>query len=128
MAGGAERYQILFGVVARVASKFLVMDFQVDHCAAGLTPPAIATQYELPQTFVFHRIQPQASWLRANRAHEAFSVRATRNACFCSPGRNLKNLFIENSKVSGSPIVQIGPGQKVRADHFQAVATGAVAS
>jgi len=38
----AERDQVLFAVAARVAKKLFVMDFQVRHRAARLTPPAIA--------------------------------------------------------------------------------------
>jgi hypothetical protein len=48
MAPCTERNQVLFGVVARVAAKLFVVDFQVRHCAARLTPPAIATQDLLP--------------------------------------------------------------------------------
>jgi len=47
MAPGAERDEVLFRVVARVATKLFVMDFQVRHRAARLTPPAIATQHLL---------------------------------------------------------------------------------
>jgi hypothetical protein len=107
----AERDQVLFGVVARVVSKFLVMDLQVRHCPARLTPPAIATQDRLPQSLVRHRIQPQGRRLWTNRAHDAFSMR-TRNVCRCSSGRNLKNLVIENSSVSGSPLSRLAPARK----------------
>jgi hypothetical protein len=48
MAPCTDRNQVFFGVVARVATKFFVVDFQVRHCAAGLTSPAIATQDLLP--------------------------------------------------------------------------------
>jgi hypothetical protein len=41
MARGAECYQVFFGVVAGVAAKLFVVDFQVGHRAAGLTSPAI---------------------------------------------------------------------------------------
>jgi hypothetical protein len=43
----AKRDQILFGIVAGVAAKLVVMDFEVRHGAAVLTAPAIATQYLL---------------------------------------------------------------------------------
>jgi hypothetical protein len=33
-----------------------VVDFQARHRAARLTSPAIATQHQLPQTLVRHRI------------------------------------------------------------------------
>jgi hypothetical protein len=47
MASTAECDQIFLGITAGVAAEFLVMDFQVRHRAAGLTPPAIATQNPL---------------------------------------------------------------------------------
>jgi hypothetical protein len=52
MTGRAEGDQVLFGVVARVAAKLLVVDFQVRHRAAQLTPPAIATQDLLPKALI----------------------------------------------------------------------------
>jgi hypothetical protein len=53
---GAECDQGLFGVVARVAAELFVVDLKMRHCAAGLTPPAIAALHLLPQTLVRHRI------------------------------------------------------------------------
>ena len=44
VASGAKRNQVLFGMVAGMAAKLFVMDLQVRHRAARLTPPAIATQ------------------------------------------------------------------------------------
>jgi hypothetical protein len=52
VAPGAERNQVLFGVVAGVAAKLFVVDFEVRHRAAELTTPAVATQHLLPETFV----------------------------------------------------------------------------
>jgi hypothetical protein len=51
---GAQRDQVLFGIVAGMAAKLFVVDFQVRHRAARLTPPAVATQDLLPQSFVGH--------------------------------------------------------------------------
>src|ERR1019366_5208881 len=99
-------------IVAGVVTKLFVMDFQVRHRATRLTSPAIATQHLLPQTLVRNRIQAQEYGPRANRAHEAFSRRPPRNACLCSPGRNLKNLVIEKSSVSGSPLSRLAPARK----------------
>src|ERR1039458_3557721 len=45
-------------------------------------------------------------------AHDAFSLRPLRNACRCSSGRNLKNLVIENSSISGSPWSRLAPARK----------------
>ena len=58
MALRAERDQVLLGVVAGMAAKPFVVDLQVRHGAARLTPPAITTQNLLPQALVGHRIQP----------------------------------------------------------------------
>ena len=89
MALRAERDKVLFGVVARVAAKLFVVDLQVRRRAARLTPPAIAMQDLLPQTFVRQGIQPQASGFWANHSQDAFSRKFSRKACCCSPGKNL---------------------------------------
>jgi hypothetical protein len=83
-----------------MAAKLFVVNFQVRHRAARLAPPAIATQDLLPQSFVGLRIDPQAWEVLANRTHDAFSLSPSRNACFCSSGRSLKTLVIENSNIS----------------------------
>jgi hypothetical protein len=44
VASGAKRDQVLFGIVAGMTPKLFVVDLQVRHRAAQLTPPAIATQ------------------------------------------------------------------------------------
>jgi hypothetical protein len=56
VADRAECNEIPFGIVARVATKLFVMDFQVRQRAAELTTPAIATQHLLSETLVSHRI------------------------------------------------------------------------
>src|SRR5712664_2798128 len=61
MTRGAKRDQVLFGVVAGVTPKLFVMDFKVRHRATGWTPPAVATQDLLTQTFVRQGIQPRGS-------------------------------------------------------------------
>jgi hypothetical protein len=48
MALRAERDQVLLGVVAGMAAKLLMVDLQVRHRAARLTPPAITTEDLLP--------------------------------------------------------------------------------
>ena len=112
MARGAECYQVFFGVLARVAAKLFVMDFQLCHCAARLTPPAITTQDLLLQIFVTRWVQTKAGRIRVHEAQDACSLRPPRNACRCSSGRNLKNLVIENSSVSGSPLSRLAPARK----------------
>src|SRR5450631_4474938 len=112
MARGAECDQIFFGVVARVAAKVFVVDLQVGHSSTRLTAPAIATQDLPSKSVVCCRIQPQAHGLLANRVHEAVLLKPSRNDARCSWGRNLKNLVIEKSSVSGSPLSRLAPARK----------------
>ena len=53
----AERNQVVLRIIAGVAAKLFVVDFQVRHRAARLTPPAVAIQNLLPQPLVRRRIQ-----------------------------------------------------------------------
>jgi len=108
----AKGDQVFLSVGSRMATELFVVKFKIRHCATGLTPPAVTAQDLLSKFLVRHRFQPQAHGLRANRAHEAFSLRPPRNACRCSPGRKLKNLVIENSRVSGSPLSRLAPAKK----------------
>jgi hypothetical protein len=47
MAIDTQRYQIFFGIGTGVAAVLFVVNFQVRHRPAQLTPPAIATQHLL---------------------------------------------------------------------------------
>jgi hypothetical protein len=51
---------LLIGVVAGVAAKLFVMDFQVRHRAGGLAPPAVAEQNLLAQIFIGDGNKPPA--------------------------------------------------------------------
>jgi hypothetical protein len=112
MTCNADGNEILFRVVAGVAAKLFVMDFQVRHRTARLTTPAIATQDLPSQVLVGWRIEPQGCRFWTSGAHDTFSLSPPRNACRCSTGRNLKNLIIENSSVSGSPLSRFAPARK----------------
>ena len=112
MAPCTERDQVVLGIGAGVTAKLVVVNFQVRHCAARLTPPAITTKDLLPKILVQPRIQPQRVGFRSSRAHGALSLRPPRNACCCAVGRNLKNLVIENNSVSGSPLSRLAPARK----------------
>lgn len=72
-----------------------VVDLKIRHGATGLTPPAVATQDLLAQTFIRQEIQPQATGFWTNQSDDAFSRRFSRKTCCCSPGKNLKNRVIE---------------------------------
>src|ERR1700722_6440437 len=112
MAIDAQRNQVFFQVGAGLAAKLFVMKFQVRHRAARLTSPAVTTKDKLPQPLVRQRIQPQAGRLAAHLTHDDLSLRLPRKACRCSAGRNLKNLVIENSSISGSPWSRLVPPKK----------------
>jgi hypothetical protein len=47
-----EGDEIQLGIFARMAAKFLVVNLQVRHRAARLTPPAITMQHLLSQPLV----------------------------------------------------------------------------
>ena len=70
-----QRDQVQLRIFAGLAAKLLMVDFQVRHRAAGLTPPAVATQDLLAQAFVRHGIQPQAAGFWANHSQDGFSRR-----------------------------------------------------
>jgi hypothetical protein len=91
-------------IVPGVTPKPFVVHPEIRHRAARLTPPAIATQ-DLPPQALRTTSGPAASaaGFLSRRTHDAFSLRPSRNACLCSWGRNLKNLVIENTSISGSP-------------------------
>ena len=108
----AERDQVLFRVVAGVAAKLFVVNLQIRHRAARLTAPAIAAQHLLLKILIRKWVEPNSARIRKHRGHDAVSFRPPRNACLCSPGRNLKNLVIENNRVSGSPLSRLAPARK----------------
>jgi len=66
VAGGAECNQVLLGIIAGMTPKLFVVDLQVRHRAARLTPPGIATQDLLPQSLVRRWIEPQAGRVGAH--------------------------------------------------------------
>jgi phage shock protein PspC (stress-responsive transcriptional regulator) len=45
MALRAKRNKIFFGVVAGMAAEFLMMNFELRHCAAMLTPPVVPPEH-----------------------------------------------------------------------------------
>jgi hypothetical protein len=56
VASGAERDEVLFGIIARSTAKLFVVYLQVHHRATQLTTPPIATENLLAKVFVRHRI------------------------------------------------------------------------
>jgi hypothetical protein len=112
MTRRAEGNQVWLGVPTSVAPKLLVVDFQIRHRSTALTSPAIAMQHLLPQLFVRGGIKSHRQDLWVNPLHDALAVRLSRKACCCSGGRKRKNLVMENSRVSGSPLSRLAPARK----------------
>ena len=112
MASGTQGDQVLFGIIAALAAKFLVVNLKIRPGAATLASPAIATKYLLPEPFVQLGIKPQARLLGSNPVHEAFSVTSCRKACRCSPGRNLKNRDMDCRSIFGSSFSRFAPARK----------------
>jgi hypothetical protein len=54
-----------------MAAELSVVHLKMCHRAAGLTPPAIATQDLLAQTFIRKGVQPQSGF-GANHSQDAF--------------------------------------------------------
>ena len=82
-----QRDQVQLRIFAGLAAKLLMVDFQLRHRAAGLTPPAVATQNLLAQTFVRRGVQSKACG--ANHSQDTLSRRFSRKVCCGSPGKNL---------------------------------------
>jgi hypothetical protein len=73
VAPATQRNQVLLRIITGLAAKFLVMNLQIGHRAAGLASPSIATEYLVAELFVWLGIEPQARLLRSEEIHEAFS-------------------------------------------------------
>jgi hypothetical protein len=82
MTASAKGDEIQVRVLPRMTAECLVVDLQVRHSAAGLTPPAIATQNLLPQTLVCCSIQPQTEQLGSKIRHDGVSRRFSTKVCF----------------------------------------------
>jgi hypothetical protein len=52
VAFNAERNEIVCNVVAGVAAEFLMMDFEVRHCAAVLASPVVSPEDLVVKIFV----------------------------------------------------------------------------
>lgn len=102
-----KRDQIFLRVCTRVTPEFLVVYLQIGDSTTRLTPPIVTTQHFLLQCLVGSGIQPQPA-----AAHAATSLMLFRNSCFWPFDRNRKNLFIEKSSISGSPLSKLAPARK----------------
>ena len=112
VASGAERDQILLGITSAATSDFRVVNFQIRSRSTGLASPTIASEHLQTKLFVRFRIKPQTGLFRENSIHEAFSVTSWRNACRCSPGRNLKKRASDCRSTVGSSPSRFAPARK----------------
>jgi hypothetical protein len=58
VAWGAKRYQVLLGIIARLAAKPFVMNFKIGHGSARLASPAISAQHLLTKFLIRLGIKP----------------------------------------------------------------------
>jgi hypothetical protein len=91
VAAGAQGDEVRLVVVALLAPQLLVVHLETSPGTTELASRGIALQYLFSQVVVRFGIKTQVRPLGSNGLHEAFSVTSCRNACRCSPGRNLKN-------------------------------------
>src|SRR5713101_7295359 len=103
VAVGAQGDEVQFVVVALLAPQFFVVDMEISSRPTELASPTIAAENLLSELIVRFGIKSQARPLRSNAVHEAFSVTSSRNACRCSPGRNLKNRDMDCRSFVGGP-------------------------
>ena len=109
---GTERNQVLLGIVSGLASVLFMVDLKVHPRAARLASPAVPPQDLSTELLVGFRIQPQTRTFWPDRFHEARPFSCSRNACLCSPGRNLKNRWIDCNNISGFPSSRFAPARK----------------
>jgi hypothetical protein len=112
MAGSTQRDQIFFGIVARLATKFFVMNLEVGPGAARLAPPPVATQHLLAEMVVVLRIEPQPRLLWPDPLHATFSATESKNTFLSSPGRNWKNRSADCKRISGFSLSRFAPARK----------------
>jgi hypothetical protein len=58
VAGNAKGNKVLLRIIAGVAAKLPVVNFQVRHRAARLTTPAVAAQHLSTPSFIRNLIEP----------------------------------------------------------------------
>jgi len=112
MASVAEGDQVELRIWTGLTAEVLMMNFQVRPRAAGLTAPGVASKHLLAKFVVGFGFEPQPWLCRSNALHEALGRIDSRNVCLCCSGSSPKNRFIENSRVSGSPLSRLAPAKK----------------
>src|SRR5467141_3135920 len=101
MTGRTQRDQVFLGVVAQSTAKLLVMNLKIAPAAARLTFPSIPLQNFSTELLVGLWRKSQSRMFWSDRIYAVRRLACDKNACFCSPGRNLKNLEMDCNSSSG---------------------------
>jgi hypothetical protein len=111
VALGADRDQILPGIVAHPTARLHMMHLKLSDAPTKLAAPPVAIEHLPAQFSIGFRVESQsrASWARWG--HEAFRT-CSRNSCCLGRGRNSKSRPSERSKVSGFPFSRLAPAKK----------------
>src|SRR5271169_9601 len=109
MACGAKRNQVLLGIVAGLAAKFLVVDLEVRHRATQLALPPVTMEHLSAELFVQSGVKPQTRPLRSDTIHDALSAKWSRNVFLSSPGKNLKKRRIDCRSTCELPLSRLAP-------------------
>ena len=112
MAACTECNQVFLGIIAALATEFLVVDLQILSGTTDLASPAIASQYFISELFVEFGLKAQAWSLGLNTVHETFAVVSWRKASRCSAGRHLKNRDTDCRSAIGSSFSRCAPARK----------------
>src|SRR6266705_1424867 len=88
------------------------MNLKISKTAAGLTSPAIPLQDFATELLVGLARKPQPPRFWPDRVHAIRWLACDKKACLCSPGKNLKNLEMDCSSTSGSPLSRLAPARK----------------
>src|SRR5438270_13697465 len=112
MASGTQCDQVVLGVVAQVTPELLVMNLKIAQAAARLTFPYIPLQDFATELLVGLGRKSQARMFWSDRIYAVRGLACDKNAIFCSPGRNLKNLEMDCNSSAGSPWSRLAPAKK----------------
>src|SRR2546421_8750605 len=104
MTDRAQRDQVVLGIVPGSAAELLMMNLKISKASAGLASPSIPLQHFSTELLVGFGRKPQTAMFGSDRIHEARWEICDKKACFCSPGRNLKNRSMECGSISGMPL------------------------
>jgi hypothetical protein len=107
----AYRNQVLGQVATKVAPRLEVVNFEVRHAAARLTPPAVASQNLKPQLMVRCGIDKNPRFLWTNTAHRGAAT-SVKNSCFAWSGRSLYRCVKATRSAKGLPSCRCARARK----------------